>query len=298
MGGLPGSSALISGARSQSSDGRCNPGGQLQSRSKLRFPGQIKAVFSFGPRGSLTLGSAQNRAPDKIREKSAQDLNLICPYLKSAASAAAAPCTHPLLPPVPHLMPTAFTTRHLPAPHGYCLHHAMQAPFGAVVFSFSKSDCNKLRSSKSTARLLNCPADSFSNTGKDSAMEKITLNNGIEMPRLGYGTYQIPPSRTQQCVETALQIGYRLIDTAQCYGNEREVGRACRSLGIERRELFIPLNYGAAGTMWIRCVQLQVPCSGWAAITSICCLSMSRSAGWRRSGGPWSIFTGRACCGQ
>lgn len=70
-------------------------------------------------------------------------------------------------------------------------------------------------------------------------MEKITLNNGIEMPRLGYGTYQIPPSRTQQCVETALQIGYRLIDTAQCYGNEREVGRACRSLGIERRELFI-----------------------------------------------------------
>lgn len=59
------------------------------------------------------------------------------------------------------------------------------------------------------------------------------------MPILGYGTYQIPPSITQQCVTNALEIGYRSIDTAQCYGNEREVGLACRKSGIARSELFI-----------------------------------------------------------
>lgn len=70
-------------------------------------------------------------------------------------------------------------------------------------------------------------------------MDYITLNNGVEMPILGYGTYQIPPSITQQCVTNALEIGYRSIDTAQCYGNEREVGLACRKSGIARSELFI-----------------------------------------------------------
>ena len=70
-------------------------------------------------------------------------------------------------------------------------------------------------------------------------METITLNNGVEMPILGYGTYQIPPRITEQCVSDALSVGYRSIDTAQCYGNEREVGIACRKSGIARRELFI-----------------------------------------------------------
>ena len=70
-------------------------------------------------------------------------------------------------------------------------------------------------------------------------MEFVTLNNGAEMPILGYGTYQTPPRITQRCVEDALSVGYRSIDTAQCYGNEREVGLACRSAGISRSELFI-----------------------------------------------------------
>ena len=59
------------------------------------------------------------------------------------------------------------------------------------------------------------------------------------MPLVGYGTYQTPPSITEQCVSNALRIGYRSIDTAQCYGNEREVGLACRKSGVRREELFI-----------------------------------------------------------
>ena len=70
-------------------------------------------------------------------------------------------------------------------------------------------------------------------------MEYITLNNGVDMPILGYGTYQIPARSTEQCVTDALRVGYRSIDTAQCYGNEREVGLACRKSGIPRSELFI-----------------------------------------------------------
>ena len=70
-------------------------------------------------------------------------------------------------------------------------------------------------------------------------MEYVTLNNGVKMPILGYGTYQTPSRITEQCVVDALRVGYRLLDTAQCYGNEREVGEACRKSGIAREELFI-----------------------------------------------------------
>lgn len=67
----------------------------------------------------------------------------------------------------------------------------------------------------------------------------ITLNNGVEMPRIGYGVYQISPSQTKRCVLDALSVGYRSIDTAQCYYNEAEVGSAVRSSGIARNEVFI-----------------------------------------------------------
>ena len=70
-------------------------------------------------------------------------------------------------------------------------------------------------------------------------MEHVTLNNGVQMPILGYGTYQIPSHITERCVTDALKTGYRSIDTAQCYGNEHEVGVACRKSGIPRTELFI-----------------------------------------------------------
>lgn len=67
----------------------------------------------------------------------------------------------------------------------------------------------------------------------------IKLNNGVEMPRIGYGVYQISPSETERCVLDALSVGYRSIDTAQCYYNEREVGKAVRASAIPREDLFI-----------------------------------------------------------
>ena len=70
-------------------------------------------------------------------------------------------------------------------------------------------------------------------------MKKIILNNGIEMPVIGYGVYQISASITERCVNEALETGYKLIDTAQCYGNESQVGKAVRNSGLKREDLFI-----------------------------------------------------------
>lgn len=67
----------------------------------------------------------------------------------------------------------------------------------------------------------------------------IRLNNGIEMPRIGYGVYQIPSAITERCVRDALEVGYRSIDTAQCYGNEKAVGKAVRASGIPREDVFV-----------------------------------------------------------
>lgn len=70
-------------------------------------------------------------------------------------------------------------------------------------------------------------------------MQYITLNNGIKMPILGYGVYQISKVDCKQCVLNALKIGYRLIDTAQSYFNEEEVGEAISESDIPREEIFI-----------------------------------------------------------
>ena len=70
-------------------------------------------------------------------------------------------------------------------------------------------------------------------------MEFVTLNNGIEMPMLGYGVFQTPPEETERCVSEALEVGYRLIDTAQAYGNEEGVGAAVAKSRIPRDEIFI-----------------------------------------------------------
>lgn len=67
----------------------------------------------------------------------------------------------------------------------------------------------------------------------------VTLNNGVEMPILGFGVYQIPPDQTQRAVSDALAAGYRHIDTAALYANELEVGKAVAASGIPRDELFI-----------------------------------------------------------
>ena len=70
-------------------------------------------------------------------------------------------------------------------------------------------------------------------------MEYVTLNNGVQMPKLGYGVYQTPLEETARCVLEAMEIGYRSIDTAQAYGNEAGVGRALEESGLHREELFL-----------------------------------------------------------
>lgn len=70
-------------------------------------------------------------------------------------------------------------------------------------------------------------------------MKKIVLNNGVEMPQIGYGVYQVAPSECERCVSDALKTGYRMIDTAQAYHNEEGVGAAIRKSDIPRDELFL-----------------------------------------------------------
>jgi 2,5-diketo-D-gluconate reductase A len=66
-----------------------------------------------------------------------------------------------------------------------------------------------------------------------------TLNNGVEIPAVGFGVFQTPPDETREAVETALATGYRHIDTAAAYGNERGVGEALRRSGLDRSEVFV-----------------------------------------------------------
>ncbi|ABR75435.1 aldo/keto reductase [Actinobacillus succinogenes] len=70
-------------------------------------------------------------------------------------------------------------------------------------------------------------------------MEKVILNNGVEMPMIGFGVYQVSDDETEKAVLQALQAGYRLIDTAAVYGNEAGVGRAIKASGIPREEIFV-----------------------------------------------------------
>lgn len=70
-------------------------------------------------------------------------------------------------------------------------------------------------------------------------MDYVTLNNGVKMPKLGYGVYRVSNAECEKCVLDAISVGYRLIDTAQAYGNEEAVGNAIQKCGVSRDELFI-----------------------------------------------------------
>lgn len=70
-------------------------------------------------------------------------------------------------------------------------------------------------------------------------MEFVTLNNGIKMPMLGYGVYQVTNDECERCVRDALDVGYRSIDTAQAYGNEEAVGRGIKNSGVKRDDIFL-----------------------------------------------------------
>lgn len=70
-------------------------------------------------------------------------------------------------------------------------------------------------------------------------MKQVRLNNGVMMPSIGFGVFQIPQNETERAVMDALEVGYRMIDTASSYFNEKEVGDAVRNSGVKREELFI-----------------------------------------------------------
>lgn len=82
-------------------------------------------------------------------------------------------------------------------------------------------------------------------------MEYVTLNNGVKMPQLGFGAYQIKdPAQCEQAVLDAVSVGYRLIDTAASYGNEEAVGNALRKCGVPREELFITTKLWISDTSY------------------------------------------------
>ena len=70
-------------------------------------------------------------------------------------------------------------------------------------------------------------------------MEYLTLQNGVQMPLVGFGTFMLSGETCVKAVAEAIQSGYRMIDTAEAYGNEKEVGAGIRASGIDRRELFL-----------------------------------------------------------
>jgi 2,5-diketo-D-gluconate reductase A len=72
-----------------------------------------------------------------------------------------------------------------------------------------------------------------------ASVPTIRLNNGVEIPQLGFGVFQIKPEQTAEATRTALDVGYRHIDTAQMYGNEKEVGQALHESGIPRDQVFV-----------------------------------------------------------
>ena len=85
-------------------------------------------------------------------------------------------------------------------------------------------------------------------------MNEIKLSNGVLMPQMGYGVYQIEPEDCERCVMDAISVGYRMIDTAQAYLNEEAVGKAWKTSGVRREDLFLVnkvwhSNYGEGQTM-------------------------------------------------
>ncbi|WP_308409662.1 aldo/keto reductase [Streptomyces sp. A3M-1-3] len=86
-----------------------------------------------------------------------------------------------------------------------------------------------------------------------SKVPSITLNNGVAMPQLGFGVWQVPDNEAAKAVGTALEAGYRSIDTAAIYGNEEGTGKALTSSGIAREELFVTTKlWNSASQTWTR----------------------------------------------
>ena len=134
----------------------------------------------------------------------------------------------------------------------------------------------------------------------DRLSSTIRLNNGVEIPRLGLGVYQVRRgSETLRTVEEALRIGYRHIDTARVYGNEQDVGAALRASGVPRGEVFVTTKLWNDDQGSIRrCGRSRTACGGWGwtTSTSTCCTGRCRGGGSSR-GARWNACWGRGACG-
>ena len=78
-------------------------------------------------------------------------------------------------------------------------------------------------------------------------MKFVELNNGVKMPILGFGTYQIPSEEVEKAVSEAIEVGYRSFDTAARYNTERGLGLAMKKSGVSRKDFFIPSRYNTSG---------------------------------------------------
>ena len=129
-------------------------------------------------------------------------------------------------------------------------------------------------------------------------MQHVTLNNGVQMPILGFGVYQVPDAEEcERSVAEALRVGYRLIDTAAAYGNEEAVGRAIQKSGVPREELFITTKlwvqdagYEAAKAAFEKSRQKL----GLDYLDLYCTSSTNPTATSTARGGPWKSCTKRA----
>jgi aryl-alcohol dehydrogenase-like predicted oxidoreductase len=103
------------------------------------------------------------------------------------------------------------------------------------------------------------------------------LNDGSTMPRIGFGVFQVAPEQTVAAVSHALRTGYRAVDTAAAYGNEREVGKAIRGSGVGRGEVFVTTS---SGTPTTAASPRTVPSTGASTVsgstTSTCTSSTGR----------------------
>lgn len=86
-----------------------------------------------------------------------------------------------------------------------------------------------------------------------SSVPNVTLNNGVKMPQLGFGVWQVPDDEAERVIAQALEAGYRSIDTAAIYANEEGTGKALAASGLPREELFVTTKlWNSAGETWTR----------------------------------------------
>jgi diketogulonate reductase-like aldo/keto reductase len=131
-------------------------------------------------------------------------------------------------------------------------------------------------------------------------MQTVTLNNGVEMPILGFGVFQIPDAEEcERSVSDALSVGYRLIDTAASYGNEEAVGNALRRSGVPREELFITTKLWVSDAGYDQTKKaFERSCKSCSWITSISTSFTSPTATSTALGGRWRSYTASAPSGR